>query len=51
MMIIHAHFAHPTLVSSLLLNPWFVTLMSAGAIERLCGVALGVANERDWVML
>ncbi|PNX74303.1 solute carrier family 40 member 3 chloroplastic-like, partial [Trifolium pratense] len=50
-MIIHAHSLPPTSVSSLLLHPWFVILVSAGAIERLCGVALGVANERDWVVL
>ncbi|XP_028779441.1 solute carrier family 40 member 3, chloroplastic isoform X2 [Neltuma alba] len=50
-MIIHAHYIRPSSVSSLLLHPWFITLMSAGAIERLCGVALGVANERDWVVL
>ncbi|KAK2456725.1 iron regulated [Trifolium repens] len=50
-MIIHAHSLPPTSVSTLLLRPWFVILVSAGAIERLCGVALGVANERDWVVL
>lgn len=50
-MIIHAHSVPPTSVSTLLLRPWFVILVSAGAIERLCGVALGVANERDWVVL
>ncbi|KAF7817976.1 solute carrier family 40 member 3, chloroplastic-like isoform X1 [Senna tora] len=51
MMIIYAHSVPSTSVSSLLLRPWFVILISAGAIERLCGVALGVANERDWVVL
>lgn len=50
-MIIHAHSVPPTSVSTLLLRPWFVILVSAGAIEKLCGVALGVANERDWVVL
>ncbi|KAK7344278.1 hypothetical protein VNO77_13715 [Canavalia gladiata] len=50
-MIIHAHSVHSTSLSTLLLRPWFVILVSAGAIERLCGVALGVANERDWVVL
>lgn len=50
-MIIHAHSVRPTSLSNLLLRPWFVLLVSAGAIERLCGVALGVANERDWVVL
>ncbi|KAK7392088.1 hypothetical protein VNO78_20515 [Psophocarpus tetragonolobus] len=50
-MIIHAHSVKPTSFSTLLLRPWFVILVSAGAIERLCGVALGVANERDWVVL
>ncbi|KAL1341402.1 hypothetical protein HN51_027880 [Arachis hypogaea] len=50
-MIIHAHSVRPTSVSTLLLRPWFVILVAAGAIERLCGVALGVANERDWVVM
>ncbi|KAI4301698.1 hypothetical protein L6164_034949 [Bauhinia variegata] len=50
-MLIHAHSVRPPLVSSLLLRPWFVILVSAGAIEKLCGIALGVANERDWVVL
>jgi len=50
-MIIHAHSVRHTSLSSLLLRPWFFVLVSAGAIERLCGVALGVANERDWVVL
>lgn len=50
-MIIRAHSVQPTSFSTLLLRPWFVILVSAGAIERLCGVALGVANERDWVVL
>lgn len=50
-MIIHAHSVPPTSVSTLLLRPWFVILVSAGAIERLCGMALGVASERDWVVL
>lgn len=50
-MIIHAHSVRPTSLSTLLLRPWFVILVSAGAVERLCGVALGVANERDWVVL
>lgn len=50
-MIIHAYSVRPTSVSTLLLRPWFAILVSAGAIERLCGVALGVSNERDWVVL
>ncbi|KAI9081017.1 hypothetical protein K1719_036997 [Acacia pycnantha] len=50
-MIIRTHYVRRTSVSSLLLHPWFVILMSAGAIERLCDVALGVANEREWVVL
>lgn len=50
-MIIHAYSVRPTSVSTLLLQPWFAILVSAGAIERLCGVALGVSNERDWVVL
>ncbi|KAJ0014977.1 hypothetical protein Pint_19577 [Pistacia integerrima] len=50
-MIIHAHTALPTSSSSVLLRPWFIVLVLAGTIERLCGVALGVAMERDWVVL
>ncbi|KAE9611914.1 putative major facilitator superfamily domain-containing protein [Lupinus albus] len=50
-MIIHAYSVPHTSVSTLLLRPWFAILVSAGSIERLCGVALGVANERDWVVL
>ncbi|XP_021821305.1 solute carrier family 40 member 3, chloroplastic isoform X1 [Prunus avium] len=49
-MIIHAH-SVPLSVSSLLLRPWFIVLVLAGAVERLSGVALGVAMERDWVVL
>ncbi|KAL6278498.1 hypothetical protein ACE6H2_022099 [Prunus campanulata] len=49
-MIIHAHSVPPS-VSSLLLRPWFIVLVLAGAVERLSGVALGVAMERDWVVL
>ncbi|XP_057856013.1 solute carrier family 40 member 2, chloroplastic isoform X3 [Cryptomeria japonica] len=37
--------------TSLLLQPWFVVLVLAGAIERLTGLASGVAFERDWVVL
>ncbi|XP_077218982.1 iron-regulated protein 3 [Tasmannia lanceolata] len=51
-MIIHALYSvPPTSASSVLLQPWFVVLVLAGAIERLAGLALGVALERDWVVL
>lgn len=50
-MIIHAHSVALSSSSSLLLRPWFIVLVLAGAFERLCGVALGVAMERDWVVL
>ncbi|KAA8545260.1 hypothetical protein F0562_020044 [Nyssa sinensis] len=50
-MIIHAHNAHPSLASSVILRPWFVVLVLAGAVERLTGLALGIAMERDWVVL
>ncbi|XVF05936.1 hypothetical protein REPUB_Repub06bG0004900 [Reevesia pubescens] len=50
-MIIHAHTVSPASASSSLLRPWFAVLVLAGAIERLSGVALGVAMERDWVVL
>ncbi|PPD99900.1 hypothetical protein GOBAR_DD03080 [Gossypium barbadense] len=51
LMIIHAHTVSPASASSILLRPWFAVLVLAGAIERLSGVALGVAMERDWVVL
>ncbi|XP_057778818.1 solute carrier family 40 member 3, chloroplastic isoform X2 [Salvia miltiorrhiza] len=50
-MIINAHIIHPNSVSPVLLQPWFVMLVIALAIERLSGLALGVAMERDWVVL
>ncbi|KAG9144856.1 hypothetical protein Leryth_018989 [Lithospermum erythrorhizon] len=50
-MIIHAHKIHSGAPSSLLLQPWFVVLVLAGAVERLSGLALGVAMERDWIVL
>lgn len=50
-MIINAHIIRPNSVSSVLLQPWFVMLVIALAIERLSGLALGVAMERDWVVL
>eukprot|EP01018_Ginkgo_biloba_P026325 Gb_08158 [translate_table: standard] len=37
--------------ASLLLQPWFIVLVLAGAVERLTGLASGVAFERDWVVL
>ncbi|XP_021282055.1 solute carrier family 40 member 3, chloroplastic isoform X3 [Herrania umbratica] len=50
-MIIHAHMVSSASASSVLRHPWFAVLVLAGAIERLSGVALGVAMERDWVVL
>jgi hypothetical protein len=50
-LIIHAHTSHSTLPSSVLVCPWFAVLVLAGAVERLSGLALGVAMERDWVVL
>ncbi|KAL8540846.1 hypothetical protein ACS0TY_002177 [Phlomoides rotata] len=50
-MIIHAHTIHPNYVSSVLVQPWFAVLVIALAVERLSGLALGVAMERDWVVL
>ena len=49
-MIIHDNFVHPPLGSTLLLRPWSGILVSGGAIERLCDVALGVANEHDYIV-
>ncbi|KAK1293421.1 hypothetical protein QJS10_CPB17g01048 [Acorus calamus] len=37
--------------TSVLIQPWFIILVLAGAIERLSGLVLGVAMERDWVVL
>ncbi|KAM0039421.1 putative ferroportin-1, MFS transporter superfamily [Helianthus debilis subsp. tardiflorus] len=50
-MIIQAHTAHASLETSVLMRPWFIILVLAGAVERLSGLALGVAVERDWVVL
>ncbi|KAL8553830.1 hypothetical protein ACS0TY_002201 [Phlomoides rotata] len=33
------------------IQPWFAVLVIALAVERLSGLALGVAMERDWVVL
>ncbi|KAL0375837.1 UNVERIFIED_CONTAM: Solute carrier family 40 member 3, chloroplastic [Sesamum calycinum] len=41
-MIIHAHVIHPTSVSCVLVQPWFVVLVIALAVERLSGLALGL---------
>jgi len=37
--------------TAVVLRPWFIALVAAGAIERLAGLALGVSMERDWVVL
>ncbi|XP_076930453.1 solute carrier family 40 member 3, chloroplastic-like [Bidens hawaiensis] len=50
-MIMQAHMTHASLETSVLMRPWFIILVLAGAVERLCGLALGVAVERDWVVL
>lgn len=50
-MIIQAHRVNQTAASSVLLQPWFAVLVMALAVERLSGLALGVAMERDWVVL
>ncbi|KAK2658972.1 hypothetical protein Ddye_005505 [Dipteronia dyeriana] len=42
-MIIYAYIVLSTSASSVLLRPWFIVLVLAEAIERLSGVALGVA--------
>lgn len=41
---------HPS-ASAILLQPWFIVLAIAGALERIAGRALGVTMERDWVVL
>ncbi|KAH7655115.1 Ferroportin-1 protein [Dioscorea alata] len=51
-MIIHALKTVPhSPASAVILQPWFIVLMLAGAIERVAGLALGVTVERDWVVL
>lgn len=50
-MIIQAHTVTTTAMSSVLVQPWFAVLVMALAVERLSGLALGVAMERDWVVL
>lgn len=40
-----------TSASAVLLQPWFVLLVFATAMERLSGLAFGVMVERDWVVL
>ncbi|XP_072997354.1 solute carrier family 40 member 2, chloroplastic-like [Typha latifolia] len=37
--------------TAVLVQPWFILLVVAGAIERVAGLALGVTMERDWVVL
>ncbi|KAF6143361.1 hypothetical protein GIB67_001305 [Kingdonia uniflora] len=49
-LIIHAHSVPVNSASSVLMQPWFAVLVLVGAIERLSGLALGVAMERDWVV-
>uniref|UniRef100_A0A1D1YCP4 Solute carrier family 40 member n=1 Tax=Anthurium amnicola TaxID=1678845 RepID=A0A1D1YCP4_9ARAE len=51
-MIIYAHntVRHAS-ASVMLLQPWFIMLVFAAAIERLAGLALGVTLERDWIVL
>ncbi|CAN0905437.1 Solute carrier family 40 member 3, chloroplastic [Linum grandiflorum] len=46
--IIQAYSVPPSTPS--FLSPWFVLLVIVGAIERLCGVALGITNYRYWVV-
>ncbi|CAI5459017.1 unnamed protein product [Closterium sp. Yama58-4] len=37
--------------AALMRRGWFVVLVVAGAVERITGIASGVAFERDWVIL
>lgn len=46
-----AHMTHASFETSVLMRPWFIILVLAGAVERLSGLALGVAMERDWVVM
>ena len=38
-------------VLSLVAQPWFLVLVLASAVDRITGLATGVAFERDWVIL
>lgn len=50
-MIIHAHITRASSAISVFPRPWFTALVLVGAVERLSGLVLGVAVERDWVVL
>ncbi|XP_078168657.1 iron-regulated protein 3 [Carex rostrata] len=51
-MIIHGfNTIRPNSPPAVLLQPWFIVLVMASAIERIAGLALGVTMERDWVVL
>lgn len=50
-MIIHAHTNHLSSAISVFPRPWFTVLVLTGVVERLSGLVLGVAVERDWVVL
>ena len=45
------HIVSANSTSALLQQPWFLILVAMQAIERLTGLASGVAFERDWVVL
>eukprot|EP00897_Mesotaenium_endlicherianum_P010504 jgi/Mesen1/9482/ME000063S08934 len=36
--------------NALVFQPWFLVLVLAGGVERITGLASGVAFERDWVV-
>lgn len=42
--------AQPVSGLSLLREPWFLAVMVSGAVDKLTGLASGVAFERDWVI-
>ncbi|EPS69601.1 hypothetical protein M569_05162, partial [Genlisea aurea] len=50
-MISIAHRTHPTSISSVLGESWFIVLVLFLAVEKLSGLAQGVAFERDWIVL
>ena len=41
----------PSSTTNLMRQPWFFVLVLVCGVERLAGIATGVAFERDWVML
>lgn len=51
MMIIYAYnSARHASASAMLVQPWFIMLIFAEAIENMAGLTMGVMMDRDWVV-